>query len=261
LKHLVFKKVFYVSIMASIIGSVFVSQTGRADDETVTWVKQKLNAQMSLLKGMEDIVERPDLGSVRFLEEVNQAVLGSLEHEEIFNPSTYQKFDRWVFDYKYSKPLLDKLTLTPSVHESVEQVRSIYNEIVEKFHYNSIESPLTRVAETFNMVNKYFDQLMQLPISDELKDKLRDLKPALANVIAIGRQGDNVPTFDAATPVYGKVVELYPYFDQISQSDEAFEIVSQIQGLMQVYGNFAAVNRGTKYNSEIVPQATPPAVK
>jgi tetratricopeptide (TPR) repeat protein len=221
---------------------IFLGLVGSAQADQVSEAKGRLSRQLELLQTMEPYIERPDLGELYFLREATTKALKAIEEDKVFNPATWRKFEELVFDYRYSDPFFKEIDKMGVIHDQVQEILAIYQSIVKDYGFNEDESPFTRIANIFTQVKLKTGDLMKLPIPESLRSELIDLQQKLGDAIAQGRAvGDTPPAFDVATPLYCKILELYPAFDQIASSDRAFELVLQIQGLNLLYGNFARV--------------------
>src|SRR5690606_35704815 len=102
--------------------------------------------------------------------------------------------------------------------------------------YGFDDAPYTQVTlNTFTQIHKLILQLLNVSLEAGLKKKIEELKGPVGELMAIAKQGDDFKTFSEATPRCRLIRSLYPDFYRIAESDAAFALVLELQGLNEWY--------------------------
>jgi hypothetical protein len=154
--------------------------------------------------------------------------------------ATIREYQILIVTFRYSKSFFQKIT-TQQTDGLIKRLLEINEQIVADRGFD--DSPYTQITlSTFGQLHKLTQDIMNLPVSEDLKKNLKALIPDYGNVMAIAKQGDRPKTFAAATEVYRKIAALYPMFQEVAPNNQAFETVLGIEGLAEFYAEFAQIH-------------------
>ena len=229
------KKFFALLILAaSLVGGI----ASGADDE-VAKAKAQLNREIEILNKVSFYVERPDLGRLNFLRDASQRVLEMIAKKGLSHSATIREYQTLIVAYRYSMAYLRRIS-TEEIEPMLQEILRINEEIIADRGFD--DSPYTQITySTFAQLHKLSTDLVALNLSDRLKAEVTDMLPEFGNVLALAKEGDRPRTFEAAKRLYSRIKLLYPEFQQISSSNQAFDIVLSIQGLAEFYAEFAQI--------------------
>jgi hypothetical protein len=103
------------------------------------------------------------------------------------------------------------------------------------------DSAYTKIAlATFTQVHKLFLELMNVVSDENLKQQIANVIPDVGRIQGKSKLGDRrETTLNPSIPVVQKIRALYPAFNRVSRQDQAFDIVVNIQGLIEFYAEYA----------------------
>lgn len=216
----------------------------RGEDET-SRARGKLEREMEILRWLERDVERPDFARLRFIETNVRLTLDSINEKGLAHSQTIRYFQQLKYSFSYSKSFFSHIE-TDETHDRIQELLALHDDILRQLGLDTL--PVTQItADVFNQMHKLFQQLRDSgTLGSDLEKKVTDLIAPIGHVIAIARLGDRPKTFEAGTVVYRKIVALYPDFNRVESADAAFDIVMEIQGLNEVYGDLSQANEGDR---------------
>jgi len=200
----------------------------------------QLQSELKLISTIEPYVERPDLARLYVLKQASQRVLDLIAGKGLANMATIREYQVLIVTYRYSTSFFKKIE-TEETSEAIKSLLTINEQIVADRGFD--DSPYTQLTlSTIGQMYKLFQDLSKLPITPEFKKSIDNLVPDFGNVMAIAKQGDRPKTFEAAKALYFKVVALYPLFQQVAASNEAYDLTLGIQGLAEFYAEYAQID-------------------
>jgi hypothetical protein len=215
------------------------AQSNVSDDGEVTKAVGQLKGEISLISDMEPFVQSPDRARLYILKQASQRVLDLIGSKGLANMATIREYQVLIVTYRYSKSYFDRVE-TDYTTDDIQKIQGITEKIVADRGFD--DSPYTQITlSTFNQLQKLTQDMLALPIKDDLKKGLQEIIPDFGTVVAIAKQGDRPKTFAAAIGVYKKVEALYPLFHEVASNNQAFDTVLEIEGLAEFYAEFAQV--------------------
>jgi hypothetical protein len=208
----------------------------------VSTAKGRLSRQIHLIGKISDYVDRVDLARLTYLKNTGQKVLDTIEEKGgIGNLAVMREYQILIISYRYSEDFF-KFIATERTKKQIADLVKIYTEIAEARGFD--DAPYTKITlSVFQQVKILLDELAQMPVGDELKEKMRGLLPLLGHTIARAEEkGDRRSIYELSVPLSKQITVLYPLFDQVGASSAAFEVVLSIQGLNEFYSEFAEID-------------------
>lgn len=211
-----------------------------AEDEAEK-VRTWLGTELRLLHWLERDVERLDLARLRLIETNVRVTLDSLNQFGLAHARTIRAFQQMIITFRYSSAFFTQIE-TDETRQAIKELLKTNEDLTRKLGFD--DSPFTQItANVFTQMHKLFQQLHESgTLTATLDMKVSDLIVPMGQAIAVARQGDRPRTFEAAIPLYRQIVALYPEFNKIGSSHAAFDVVLEIQGLNEFYGEFAQEN-------------------
>lgn len=227
MKQILLKLSFLVIVLNS--SSYAASETERA--------KQQLARQLQILESIQPLIERPELPRLYTLKVVAKRTLHALDEFGLAHARTFHEFQNLIVAYRYSSAYLNDIE-TDLTRDRIAKLRELTRTISKERGFD--DSPYTQItASTFKQIRQLLLQLNSFSIPAALKKEIEPLTVEIGELVALGLQGDRLKTLITAIPVYKHIQELYPDFNQIGYSDRAFDVVLEIQGLNEFYGEFS----------------------
>ena len=222
-------------LLASGVVSTAFAQTSEKEQAL-----QQISEIEAGLATIERTVEREDLGRLHLLKQQMAKLKTTVNARGISHMATIREYQVVIVSFRYSTAYFASIA-TEATEPVIEGLSKIVARIVDERGFD--DSPYTHIAEgTFTQVHKLMMELMALPIDPVLKAKLTELLPDVGRMMALSRQGDMRETvLNASVPLVLKLKELYPDFYRVGRHDRAFDVVLNIQGLVDFYADFAQV--------------------
>ena len=232
------EKVFVRSIALLMTMLTFAASAALAEESEVDRAKAQLNQQLADIRGIKPYVERQDLGRLRVLERSSQTTLDLIGSKGYGHRDTIHAYDLMMVTYnkshqfltfirtEFTGPLLDSLWRTAQA-------------IIES---RGLPETSRMVFMIFEDMKHRVDDLLALNPPVAVKDRLTALISEFGNVIATARtDGDTPPTYTVATALYHHIVDLYPVFRTIADSNPMYDLTVDIMGLAEFYRELAHV--------------------
>lgn len=221
-----------------VLVSLVLGSPAHASDDEAEQMRTWLGSELRILHWLERDVERLDMARLRLIETNVRVTLDSLNQNGLAHARTTRSFQQMIITFRYSSAFFSQIE-TDETRVQIKELLTTNEDVIRKLGFD--DSPFTQItANVFTQMHKLFLQLHDSgTLSGDLQTKVNDLIVPLGQVIAIARQGDRPRTFEAAIPVYRNIVKLYPAFNKIESSHAAFDIIIEIQGLNEFYGEFA----------------------
>ena len=182
-------------------------------------------------------VERPDLGRILLIEAQVKIVANAIRADGLANTATMNEYEVLVLRYRYSHELFARIR----TDWTGPIIDGLLAEVAQMAHERGLDrNPAVKtVKNIFMQIFQLVNAALGETLPPGLAPRLRTLVPALGVAISAADLGDRPEAFAAATPVYKQIVELYPEFYAIRTSEPAYEDVVSIQGLAELYAEFA----------------------
>lgn len=197
-----------------------------------------LNSMLAKIDCVKPYVEKTDLGRLRVLENSIENTKSAINEHGYSHRTTIQSYDLMMIKFDRSSLFL-KSVETNSTKVCLKDLWEIHLNIVEK---RGLPVASRMVFNIFDELKRRMDELSKANIPLELSDKISALFPEFGHVISIAQtQGDTPPTYEVATLLYHKITALYPDLNEISNSNEVFDLTVDIIGLSEFYREFAGL--------------------
>ena len=230
-------------ILISVLATAFVN-TGivYADDHSSeAEIRGLLENEMQIMRALERGTVRLDLARLRLIETNVRLALSSLNEFGLAHANTNRMMQQVIITFRYSNAFFTQIQTVDS-RQSIRSLLETNDQVTRKMGFD--DTPYTQItAYVYTQMHKLFMQLKDNGVlTPVLRDKIENLIVPMGHLIAIAKQGDRPRTFDAAVPLQRQISELYPLMNAITQSDAAFDIILEIQGLNEFYAEFAQIS-------------------
>jgi len=230
------KKTILKTLIAGLM--VLTSWAAHANDDDNAM--KDLNTVIDNITDIKPYTERGDLGRLIMLQKSTQKVLDSIDANGMANNKTMNAFLEMCISFRYSQAFFIAISSSQTT-ATIKAIQDTVRKISTERGFD--DSPATQVtSNVLNQIARVSDQLMKVDISSNLKQKLNQLKPQLGQAIAVARQGDRPNAFAEGNKIYSAYYQLSPDFDKVMSSKEAFNMVLELQGLMEFYAEFAQIS-------------------
>lgn len=226
--------------------SLIVGPAARAESEADRDEKQaaieEIQQMLDLLKNIEYPTEWQEKGRLIVLRNQANKVLACIQNRKmgLGHMSTLREYQTLIVDYRYSTAYFNKIS-TGATQGQIASLMRLVDQIVNERGFD--DSPYTQITlGVFTQMKELFQELQKLPLADPFRVQIGNLFPSLGQVMALAKQGDRPRTFAAAQPVILQIRAMYPLFMKISATDQGYETVLNIQGLSELYAEFAQVD-------------------
>ncbi len=225
--------------MVLLISLVFISFIAHANEVDIA--KQRLSNQIRLLKTLDPEIERLDKARLIILKKAVIKVQDSISKLGLSNMQTMRSYQELIVKFRFSSAFFTEIS-TVRTKDTVKKIIKINEEIRTARGFD--DTPYTKITESvYSHMHTLFNQLLDnRSIPNELREKIQGLITPVGKVISEAKRGDRPNTFEVGIKFYKLVVDVYPDFDGIASSHETFNIVLEIQGLNEFYGEFAQIN-------------------
>lgn len=198
------------------------------------------------LKVLNDFAERIDMGRLMVLQRKVSDAKTSLEKNGMANMQTLSSYQDLVLTFRYSEAFLKSIS-TQCSQPVISKIKGeVDNIIVSRGFDKSMSSSF--VANFLNQVYNLTQQLQSQSVSDSLTSWMKSsLNTKLANALASARTNGDVPaTYASANEVYGMITSKYSEFYTINSKSKAYDMVTEMMGLMELYKELASRGQTSK---------------
>lgn len=226
--------------MILLILMLFYCLVGISSPDEVRKAQAQLDRGLVLLDSLAPVAERVEAARINFIRRKLGSVKTAIETNGLAHAGTMRSYQDLIVAFKYSNSFLKQME-SDSTKEALRELKLLSEEIREDRGFD--DTPYTQItASVFSEMYQRVNQLKSLAnLPEDLVSELDRLVPELGNVIALAKQGDRPRTFDAAIPVSRKITALYSQLDRIQQSNPAFDVVLDLQGLNEFYAEYAQI--------------------
>jgi hypothetical protein len=224
-----------------------------AQAQAPTPATKPLYRQLELIQDMQPYVERINLARLFVIQTSIKNVVGNMEAnvsagKNEVTMETLRLMQNLIIQYRFSvvffgwsEPKSVTSIYAPVIESDLQELQDLSKKLAND--YGMDDSPYTQITtNTFTQMHKLLEQLETLPIDDKLKGFLRNLWPFVGQTIAVAQLGDRPKTFEQAISTITLIRNLYPQFNQISNSNAGFPMIMELQGLAEFYAEFAQMD-------------------
>lgn len=191
-----------------------------------------LKEQISVLKYSSERTER---GRLIVLEKKVLALEKQIKNDGLGNMKTVFLYQDMVFAFRYSESFLDSIA-TQVTQSYLESLKKTIDQIITE---KGFESDLTSsmVANLISQVENLLRQISTEQIPTELQNFInyllaKEIGPALAHAKVHKDVKSTYFMFDSTTKV---ISSNYKLFESVSSSSKAYEIITELMGLIDLY--------------------------
>ena len=208
-----------------------------------------LNLEIELIDAISVDVEHLDFARLTVLKLDIVRLIETIKTKGLFHRDSAVSFYSLTKRFEFSKSLFQFIT-SEHQKDNIQKLQSMATTLAGKYGYD-IDFATRHTFNDFTQMKKLFLQLMDLPISDSLRAKIRALDQHLIDVLGPAKQyGDRPITFERGKETYFKIQALYPDLENLALGNAAFDIVVEIQGLNETYAEFAQIFRAAGAGEE-----------
>lgn len=203
-------------------------------------IRALLEGEVEIMRALERGTVRLDLARLRLIETNVRVALSSLNEFGLAHANTNRAMQQVIITFRYSNAFFTQIQTLKS-RQSIRALLETNDQVTRKLGFD--DTPYTQItAYVYSQMHKLFMQLKDSGVlAPSLREKVENLIVPMGHLIALAKQGDRPLTFDAAVPLQRLITELYPLMNAITQSDAAFDIILEIQGLNEFYAEFAQI--------------------
>jgi hypothetical protein len=213
--------------------SVFANQNeqSRSSDQL-----ENLKEQISILKYSSERTER---GRLIVLEKKVIALEEQINMSGLGNMKTVMLFQDLVFSFRYSEAFLDSISSYVNKSYVIALKQTVDQIIKEKGFEESLTSSM--VANLISQVENLLRQISNENINSDLQKFInyvisKEIGPALAHAKV---HKDVKSTYYKFDSTYSVIKNNYKLFKSISPSSKAFEMTTELMGLMDLYNSIS----------------------
>lgn len=222
--------------------TIFFSLSSMAADTTPETEPDASYALTNLkddLNNLKYFAERVDLGRILVLERKVDETNALVQSKGLGNLETLNSYQQLVLSFQYSDAFMKSIS-TKMNTSTVASIGQKLDQIIKARGFDqSMNSQL--VAGILNQVYNLTQQIQGQEISGSLLEWMKkDLSVQLGSAIATARANGDVPaSFQAANTIYSSVTSHYSELGQINSKNAAYNMVTELMGLMEFYKEMA----------------------
>lgn len=226
--------------LIALIGLLLITPTTFAETE-----KEKAIAQLDRIIYLGDKlsqdIELLDSARIFLIRRHCETIKTSIQAKGLAHAGTMRSYQQLIVTFRYSTAFFKSIE-SDNNEKHLKEVLTLYQAIVTDRGFD--DTPYSQiVGNTFTEIHRLLQDLKKVAdLPADLTKEINDLVAPVGNLIAVAKLGDRPKTFKAADPLYRKIVTLYKAFSKIQHSNPAFNIILEIQGLNEFYGEFAQID-------------------
>jgi hypothetical protein len=190
------------------------------------------------LKALTDFAERIDLGRIMVLQR-KVTETKSLLDKNPMHMTTLSSFQDLVLTFRYSEAFMKAIS-TKCTEPTIQSIKKNIDAIIKSRGFDqSMNSSF--VANFLGQLYNLSSQMKGQSLPSNLEDWFsRELNKELAEVLAFAKVNGDVPeTYKRADVVYSLMKEKYREFEQINSKSKAYDMLTELMGLMELYKEMA----------------------
>lgn len=228
--------------LCTVLFTVFLmSHAALAENEKAEAI-ERLENQLELLESVQRYTPRYKQGQILVLRKYTKASIASINKLGIAHVDTFDTFQDQIMAYRAAQAYLkeraddaqDEIEALNGITKTIKEVHGIKDDAYTRF-----------TARVYTQVNLLIGELLNRPISDDLK---QELEAVLKESYLLEAKRDSDLTYEYAKPVYLKIEALYPKMALI-KDEVSFEKVLLIQGLNKQFAEHSEVDRVIELNA------------
>jgi len=221
-----------------IVFVVFFSLSVLANEVDIA--KTRLARAKVLLDRIAPDAERLDQARLVILRKAVMKVQNSIEKNRLSTITTLAAYHELIVKLRFSSAFFTEISTSRTV-DAIKELLKLNEQMKEARQFD--DTPYTKITESVyvHMETLFRELLNNRSIPDSLRKQVGELIPEVGKLLSDAAHGDRPNTFKSGIKFYKMVVDVYPEFDEVKNSHEAFNIVLEIQGLNEFYGEYAQV--------------------
>jgi hypothetical protein len=222
-----------ISLLSAILLSFQVF--GAETDDAVA----KLQNQVVLLIKIKRFVDVQDQGRLIVLKNSTEQTINRIKTDGLIHTRTLNEYLKQYITYKSSTAYFSYIN-SSAIAMDVKSLYDIMDAIskergLDDFAFNKM------TYNTFSQMHALIQEVMKGNIDASFKEELNAINVDFGHLLATANGGDNIPTFKAGEEMYRKIEALYPKFFKVSNSGPLYDIILNIQGLNELYSEYAGI--------------------
>ena len=191
------------------------------------------------LKSLNDFAERIDLGRIMVLQRKVSETKASVEKNGFSNMTTISTYQDLVLTFRYSEAFLKAIS-TKCSEPTIQKIKTEVDSIIRNRGFDQSMSS-SFVANFLNQLHNLSKQMKDQGLPGDLDRWFsQDLSRELATALAFAKVNGDVPaTYEAANKVYALVSGKYSEFYKINSKSKAYDMLTEMMGLMELYKELA----------------------
>lgn len=226
-----------MKIIITVIFSIFISIPiwGAETDDAIA----KLTSQVVLINQIKRFVDVQDQGRLIVLKHATEQTINRIKIDGLIHTRTLNEYLKQYITYKSSTSYFNYVN-SAVIAMNVKSLYNVMDSIskergLDDFSFNKM------TYNTFSQMHALIQEVMKGNINTDLKEELTQINVDFGHLLATANLGDNIPTFKAGEEMYHKIEALYPKFFKISNSGPMYDIILNIQGLNELYSEYAGI--------------------
>ncbi|MDO9181968.1 MAG: hypothetical protein Q7U04_06150 [Bacteriovorax sp.] len=199
----------------------------------------KLTSQLTLITKIKRFVDTQDQGRLIVLKNSTEQTITAIKTNGLTHTKTLNQYLNQFVTYKTSTSYfsyINTAVIAPDVKSLYDIMDAITKERgLDDFTFNKM------TYNTFSQMHLLLQELAKGNISDELKSALANITVDFGHLLATANSGDNIPTFKAGAEMFHKIEALYPLLYQAASRGPVFDLILNVQGLNELYGEYAGI--------------------
>lgn len=206
-----------------------------------------LKSQITQLDRLSDVVFATDRSRLYILKLANTKVISLIKNVGLLHQETTLAYQSYILRYRFSNDLFKHIKLNQTEHYQKSIAHAIKN--ILQIHSDVEEARgLTGSNLYSHFTEDIFKQIKDLlqsaaknqSINGELKSIFKKMVAPTGQLLAKAKQGDRPSVFAAGKKLYQQYKQYYPQLFKYNNA-KTFDIIFQIQGLLELYYEFAEV--------------------
>lgn len=207
----------------------------------------RLQSQINSLDKLSDVVFSSDRSRIYILKLANLKIIELIKQQGMLNQNTSLAYQSYILRYRFSHDLFKHIKLEQSgsvnkkVEQSIDNILTIFSTTEEERGLNGSNLYSHFTEDIFKQIKDLlFNATKTEGVNKNLKNIFNTLIVPTGNLLAKAKQGDRPSVFAEGRKLYDQYRVFYPQFLK-EQNEKNFDIVFQIQGLLELYYEFAEI--------------------
>lgn len=208
----------------------------------------KLERQLLQLETLSSLVFSTERARVYILKLATIKIISLINNVGLLHQNTNLAYQSYILRYRFSNDLFKHIRLNQTnpknaTHRIVADILAIYSQVEKERGLNGSNLYSHFTEDIFKQIKELLQNASKIKAyNGDLQKIFNTLIAPTGKLLAKARQGDRPSVFAEGKKLYEQYKVYYPQFFTHHNNNKTFDLIFQIQGLLELFAEFAEVD-------------------